>query len=451
MSTTILTITAEVDPDRRERLNDELARLARSTDQSTHLPFSAIEELHFASLVVFDTPGFASLLVLELNFDGELAPLLERLLDEASVEMYTLFSLCGDFPSSEHMAASARDALSHYLLRHVVRPAAYHIGNVGRTQVRVAREAALHSFLSHRIDRLQRNGWKPTSPREVFTTIERELKSSAGFDWVRQDHETETEEERARPAFDIAAIVVSIAGALFAAWWVLAHWSGSRWSGTAWLLGGLMILVAVIAVVLLRHEAMDEPMDPATLDATHVHRLVACEDYLRVNHLASATVVKDGWFRRTLLRVVLFVANRLARLSTKGTLSGIPSIHFAHWSLVDGGRRLLFLSNYDGSWGSYLDDFVDKAAQGLTGIWSNTRGFPRTRLLISDGARDGAAFKAFARAQQTPTAVWYVAAPYRDHALTVKRINANTELRRGLALGLHALSDDELSSWCRQW
>ena len=448
---TVLTITAPIDPDRRTMQDEALVRLAASTDRPPHLPFSAIDELHFASVVVFVTPGFESLLVLELNFDGALEPLIERMLDVASVELYTLFSCCRDFPTSDFMGASARDSLSQYLRGHVVRAAAFHVGNVGRPQRRVAREAELHSYLSNRIDHLQRAGWRPTSSRDAFMTIEREMKSSSKFEWVTEDYETQTEEQRARPWFDIAGFLMLLAGVLLAAWWGLARWSGSRWIGALWVVGLLLVVIALVVVSILRHEVHDEPMDPATLNADHVDRLVACEDHLRLNHLASVTVVKEGWYRRVLLRVVLFVASLLARLSTKGTLSGIPSIHFAHWSLVDGGRRLMFLSNYDGSWGSYLDDFVDKAAQGLTGIWSNTRGFPRTRLLIMDGARDGAAFKAFARAQQSPTAVWYVAEPYRENGLSVKRVNANTELRIGLARGLHAMSNDELSSWCRQW
>jgi len=146
--------------------------------------------------------------------------------------------------------------------------------------------------------------------------------------------------------------------------------------------------------------------------------------------------------------VVLWAANLLARISTHGTLSGIPTIHFAHWSLLDGGRRLLFLSNYDGSWGSYLDDFVDKASRGLTAIWTNTVDFPRTRFLVLDGARNGTAFKAFARMRQTPTAVWYCAPPYRDHVLSVRRIDANSTLREGLA---EAPPTDALNAWLNCW
>ena len=56
--------------------------------------------------------------------------------------------------------------------------------------------------------------------------------------------------------------------------------------------------------------------------------------------------------------------------------------------MVPNTGDLLFLSNYGGSWESYLEDFITKAHSGLTGIWSNTVGFPKTSNLFH-GRRDG--------------------------------------------------------------
>ena len=154
------------------------------------------------------------------------------------------------------------------------------------------------------------------------------------------------------------------------------------------------------------------------------------------------TVVKPGVFRRVLLRAVLWAVNLIARTSTHGSLSGIPSIHYAHWSLIDGGRRLLFLSNYDGSWESYLGDFIDKASRGLTGVWSNTVGFPVTDFLLLKGAADGDAFKRFARSEQASTSVWYSAYP----DLTVQQIDRQSTFREGLA---SKPAGDALKRWLK--
>ena len=74
-------------------------------------------------------------------------------------------------------------------------------------------------------------------------------------------------------------------------------------------------------------------------------------------------------------------------------------------------HRLLFFSNYDGSWESYLGEFIDRAACGLTAVWSNTVGFPRTCRLLGAGARDEEAFKQWTRRHQILTQVWWSGVP----------------------------------------
>jgi hypothetical protein len=119
-------------------------------------------------------------------------------------------------------------------------------------------------------------------------------------------------------------------------------------------------------------------------------------------------------------------------------------LHFAHWSLIDNDTRLLFLTNYDGSWENYLDDFIGKAAVGLTAIWSNTLNFPRTSFLVLGGARDERKFKAIARTTQAYTNVWYSAYP----ALPVTGILKNGALCADLAKPPGAL---DAGSWLRQF
>ena len=46
-------------------------------------------------------------------------------------------------------------------------------------------------------------------------------------------------------------------------------------------------------------------------------------------------------------------------------------------------------------------------AQGLTAVWSNTVGFPRTRFLVQGGATDELLFKTLTRQSQVPSLAWY--------------------------------------------
>ena len=47
------------------------------------------------------------------------------------------------------------------------------------------------------------------------------------------------------------------------------------------------------------------------------------------------------------------------RLAPPGSLIGVSTIHFVRWVLIDDGRRLMMVSDYDGSWESYIDEFAE--------------------------------------------------------------------------------------------
>jgi hypothetical protein len=172
------------------------------------------------------------------------------------------------------------------------------------------------------------------------------------------------------------------------------------------------------------------------------------------NHLASLTYVKPGILRIALLRVTLFAVRLLARFwFNQGDLGGIPTILAARWALIDGGRRLLFFTNYGGGWDSYLNEFIDMGAvQGLNAIWSNTfikpgdsnpgYAFPATEFYLWKGAQAEQPFKAYVRHSQVETLVWYGAYP----TLSIKNVNANTDLRQALFESLPACDLDSVFS-----
>jgi hypothetical protein len=184
-----------------------------------------------------------------------------------------------------------------------------------------------------------------------------------------------------------------------------------------------------LALPLLILELFDRQDEPRA-DIPGVDELADREDFQVQNQLTHAVDIKPGRLRLLSLRIVLWAIDLLARYKfNQGALGGITTIHFARWVLIDQKKRLLFFSNYDGSWESYLGDFIDKAHTGLTGVWSNTVGFPRTRLLVFAGATDEERFKSWTRAHQVPTQLWYSAYP----ELTVFNIQQNARICAGLA------------------
>jgi Dyp-type peroxidase family len=202
-----------------------------------------------------------------------------------------------------------------------------------------------------------------------------------------------------------------------------------------------VVLLLGIAYAMLRvSEEIDTPVDREP-DVDTVAAIMSRENQAAQNHLAGVSVIKAGPVRRLALRLVFWFIGEFGRyLSPAGYLCGIGTIHFARWMVLPGTDKLLFYSNYDGSWESYLEDFIARAHGGLSAIWSNTRDFPRTRSLVIGGASDGERFKRWARRQQRPTLFWYSAYP----ELTTQRIRTNARICHGLAA---ARSEADAARW----
>jgi hypothetical protein len=156
------------------------------------------------------------------------------------------------------------------------------------------------------------------------------------------------------------------------------------------------------------------------------------EDVIAQNQLTLVTVVMPGQVGR--VRAVMAAIDSYAkRLSPPGSLIGISTIHFVKWLVIDNGRRLMMVSDYDGSWESYIDEFAEMILSGLDAIWETSYGYP------PDGARDLPAFKRFLRSHQVPAEIFFSAYPeetvlniVNDRALAHACAGAAGEPLRGL-------------------
>jgi len=420
MTQTVLTFIARVKPEKTGELGRLLNVIQADPDKNSLLPFRSLESLHFASLVLHDSQsqGYGPYLIFENNFDGTLDEYLKSL-SVYSGGLHQIYSCCKDYTISN---PSDRQRLVEYLRAHAVRPNAYHIGNTGRSAKRILQENTLRDELQTQANNLVQSG-QPT-PSGALGMFQEFVRSKPEFAWVPGVGPRQAFLEWFVPQVKLALVPIIPTVAIGLAWFLLPH-------AVTWWLLGIPVVLLVVALVVLRLKESNDPEQQRPADSENLRKLVRNEDQAHSvqNHMASITLVKPGWFRRLTLRTVLWVVNLLARArATHGELSGIPSIHFAHWSIIDNGRRLLFLSNFDGSWENYLDDFIDKASVGLTAIWSNTINFPRTKWLINGGASDGPRFKAVARDSQTVTNAWYSA--YRS--LTVQGIDNSSSVREGI-------------------
>lgn len=225
----------------------------------------------------------------------------------------------------------------------------------------------------------------------------------------------------------------------------LGAWSlGTLWKGLA----GFAGIPAVLVLLLIWLRGLEErdstqltPVpDPAV--QREIARREDQTEHVFQNHMGSIVLVKPGLLRSLVLRIGHYALHRVLRVVARdGYLSDMRTVHFAHWALLNNGGRLLFASNFDGTWDSYLDDFIEKANSGTTLAWTNCVGSPSARFLVLDGVRKGRQFKAWARHSMTPNLFWFSAYP----KLTVNQIERNHVIAEGLRKP--ALQAGEAAQW----
>ena len=122
--------------------------------------------------------------------------------------------------------------------------------------------------------------------------------------------------------------------------------------------------------------------------------LARLEDHDVTNQFTVLGSVKPSLFRSVTLTAILWLVDYGARhIYNRGRLGRIQTIHFARWAFLDGKKRVLFASNYDGSLEAYMDDFINKVGWGLNLVFSNGVGYPRTHWLVRDGSKSEQQFK----------------------------------------------------------
>jgi hypothetical protein len=204
------------------------------------------------------------------------------------------------------------------------------------------------------------------------------------------------------------------------------------------------VAAVIFAIVLRRYEKTEPEIIPRqTLQ--HDDALAVLEDHDVTNQFSVVGSVKPSTFRRVLLIVILWFTQYGARhIYNAGFLARIQTIHFAHWTFINDRRRVLFFSNYDGSRHAYMDDFINKVGWGLNIIFGNGFGYPRTRWMIFDGAKNELRFKDTNRNHQIATQVWYKAYP----GLTAFDLARNTRIRRGLQR--RWMRESKIRAWLRE-
>ena len=421
-ATRALTVLAEIDPAARATLEQRLANIAAGTAGDDAFAPDQLPDTHFTRFVIVDDPRgeLPALLAWESNHDGDQDDYLVAVARSAP-EIDQLLACCHGYPAA---GVADLDAWLRWIRPRCRRAAAFYTGYRGVPRSAVVNDREVREELRNILDDEDRRALRDLSRHE----LQRRL-----FERVRHR----------RPALDLSP-------GTSARWWQLQLQRVLAGIGAVVLLPFALVIALPWYLALRRRESSDLATAytrPITLAAD----VRAMEDRGSQNQLTHLVELKPGWFRLATLWLVLKLVDVLARIyAVHGNLGGITAIHFARWVILRDKRpvavrrhRLLFFSNYDGSWESYLGEFVDRAAPWLSAVWSNTRGFPATRCLFFGGAEDEAAFKQWAREHQLATQLWWSGAADS----TVQNIRDDTWIRERLDRGL---SDAEVLEWTRR-
>ncbi len=143
--------------------------------------------------------------------------------------------------------------------------------------------------------------------------------------------------------------------------------------------------------------------------------------------MITLTEVKPRRYLR--LRVALAVTEFLGRSGwAPGMFANVGTLHSFRWVLIDGGKRLFFLSVFDGSWQNYMGDFMDKIIWALDGVYNNVRDYPL------GGMKEIEPFKKFVLDHQFEPQLFYSAYPSETVMHLIRDRQINTTLAEGLGV-----------------
>ncbi len=404
---------------------EELGRRLEGAGDS--LALESLPHVHFLRLFVIgedtDLRGrrLPARLVLSAVFDGEAGDFLGDWAAAAGDRLQDLLSTCVGFPKAADTAAAVA-----WLLARAERPQTFHIGAVRFGMGAIREEERLHAAIRSLVDsRAHRDG--SGDPLRLRDEIREFVRS-------RQDlpQGPRPKEPVLARAFKLLDLLKSICLLLAPpAALALALSPHARCSVAADIAATTVMFVALAAawLLLIRLHEVVEPDVVVQPDFAKVAALVAREDFVIQNQFTMLTPVRDSLFRRLNLRFVLWLANTLSRhFWNTGKLAGIETIHFARIHQIDEGRRMLFMSEFDGGWERYLYDFLTVGSLAVVPIWTNLRGCPRTIFLRWTTRGFEQRFLPFTRAMQRTTHFWYSAIGH----LSLDEIDRNASLRAGL-------------------
>jgi len=448
-----LTLITPIKPEKLIHLKNILKYIKETLEKGEHVlvDFEKVNEIHYLRWLIIDdhdknSPFYEKTdkpasLVFSSNFDGSVDHHLDDLSsdDLAAVEdpnnpesldksinlTDQIYGCCEGYPAPGQRNPKSR---KEYFKKHIVKVAAFYKGSPKRSVKQILKENDLRVHIR---DLMEKETWNGTTSKDMHRKLKKKVLDDPKYDWVKEKF---TMPRRNWFKWTLLVLVILLLSPL---------------------------IIILLLIVQFGYEKKDKYFETyrSDLDPKKVEFLEEYEDRTTgedtasgepnqiinyQNQFSQLVEMKPGKIRLLTFNAMMLFARTLIPIKfVTGTLLNIPTIHFARWVLFDNNSRVLFFSNFDGSWQQYLGDFIDQSGWGLSAIFSNTAVFPKTNWLgltgflsmkniipksknfFPGGAYDEEHFLAWSRSTELPTAVWYCA--YPDYS--IKNVNNNSRIR----------------------
>ena len=423
-------ILAAITPSREADLRSLLAGMNRGPGVvdlgNALIPFERFHQLHFARIVILDDQTLNDITAYGLDrvdfptyvaflgdIDGAADDFFSEMVEKAGDGLRKLFAHCEGYKSGDDLLA--------WIKARNLAPAANYVNWLGRTVQQIREENVLWRTLQNFVQD-NSDSFRGMQPAQVRRSIQDFVASQ-----MRTGAVTLTPPRPTPPGWSM---------------WNFAHLVGVPLLFL--ILLPLFLLALPFAAIHLRRCERSDPEIAPRVNPEHALSLSSLEDHEVTNQFSAMGSLKPGPFRRFIMILILVAIEYTTRhIFNRGRLARVTSIQFARWVFLDKKKRVIFISNYDGSLESYMDDFINKVGFGLNVVFSNGIGYPRTDWLLLKGSKDEQTFKNYLRRHQMPTQVWYNAFP----GLTALDKRRNALIREGLEKP--SMPVTEIQEWLR--
>jgi hypothetical protein len=412
------------------------ALLAELHADQARLPFDQSSTTFFATITVIPAQTYKdeplpAVLLFATSYCGPTRVHVSELVRVLGDGLREVLQHCEGFD-----AGSSTEELEYFLLenRH---GDTYYSGMQHLSPTCVRRHRELRDVIQAYVDERQERGDVPKTALELHHAIQDHVKSRPDLTWAQEPF---------KPTFGawllfnrraliieaaVAVLVVCTVARIFIDSTVLSVVVAAGWTAIA----AFLLLVLVIVLNIREAEPQQTYISGRPPDA-RARALAASQSRAVINEFTLAGPIKvEGTLRPLFLKLGLWVIGRVfdgvPGMPYVGTGISIPTVATARWIVADGGRRLMFISNFTNEGVGYVRDFIETrgGAMRINLSFGFGTGFPKTEWIVRGGALDDPnAYLHSLAENQLPTLFWY--GPYRN--ISIDNIKLNRMIREGL-------------------